>query len=126
MANKEGTKTTLAVSLDLEVIKKIKEIAQMEERSVSKIVQRALVHYLHRPTIENEVADNEQRAIDHLVNRITAAVSSPDVSRNGVTPAEIRIEDGGQIVIRLQTDSKETSEAVDRMEEQTLENFQLL
>ncbi len=119
MSKKSITKTTLAVSLDIEVAEKIKEMARNEERSVSQMVQRALVHYL--PTIESEISDHEQKAIDHLVNRLAAVVSSPEVSRSGMTPTEIRLEDGGQVVIRLQPNDEENQEAKDRAEEPTLE-----
>lgn len=100
MTKKAITKTTLAVSLDIAVAEKLKEIAKLEERSVSQMVQRALVQYI--PTVENEVHDSEQKAIDCLINRLTAAVTTPEIRRQGIQPTEISLEDGGRVVIRLQ------------------------
>ena len=58
MAKKSITKTTLAVSLDIDIAEKIKQAAKQEERSVSQMVQRALVHYL--PTIQCQAGVNDQ------------------------------------------------------------------
>jgi len=64
MAKKTTTKTTMAVSLNKEVAEKIKEIARIEERSVSQMVQRALIQYF--PTVENEIHKREQKSTETI------------------------------------------------------------
>ena len=82
MTKKNITKTTMAVSLNIEVAEKIKEIARMEERSVSQMVQRALVHYI--PTIENEIREHEPSTVDHFlwpgipVSPLSSSIPSQD------------------------------------------------
>ena len=69
------TKTTLVVSLDINVAEKIKQAAKQEERSVSQMVQRALVHYL--PTVQCNPCLQEPAVIEHLTNPLVPA-SPPD------------------------------------------------
>jgi len=64
MAKKSTTKTTMAVSLNKEVAEKIKEIARIEERSVSQMVQRALIQYF--PTVESEILKREQKSTESI------------------------------------------------------------
>ena len=54
----------MAVSLNKEVAEKIKEIARIEERSVSQMVQRALIQYF--PTVENEIHKREQKSTETI------------------------------------------------------------
>ena len=72
MTKKSITKTTLAVSLDIDVAERIKQVAKQEERSVSQMVQRALVHYL--PTIQCQVGVNEQLGTTPAINSMAATV----------------------------------------------------
>jgi len=74
MTKKTITKTTVAVSLDIDVAEKIKQVAKQEERSVSQIVQRALVHYL--PTVQCNPCHHEPAAVERSINSLVAAVSS--------------------------------------------------
>ena len=109
MTKKPITKTTLAVSLDIEIVEKLKEVAKQEERSVSQIVQRALVQYL--PTVQNEISENEQKVVEKLLNRMTAALTTCEMKKHGVEPSEISLEDGGRLVIRLQKNADNNTEA---------------
>ena len=72
MTKKSITKTTLAVSLDIDVAEKIKQVARQEERSVSQIVQRALVQYL--PTVQRNPCHLEPAAVEHSINALVSAV----------------------------------------------------
>jgi len=72
MAKKSITKTTLAVSLDIDVAERIKQVAKQEERSVSQMVQRALVYYL--PTIQCNPCHHESAEVDHSTNSLTDPV----------------------------------------------------
>lgn len=108
MTKKPITKTTLAVSLDIEIVEKLKEVAKQEERSVSQIVQRALVQYL--PTVQNEINESEQKVVEKFLNRMTAALTTCEMKKNGVEPSEISLEDGGRLVIRLQKNSDNNTE----------------
>ena len=74
MAKKNVTKTTLAVSLDIDVAERIKQVAKQEERSVSQIVQRALVQYL--PTVQRNPCHLEPAAVEHSINSLVGAVPS--------------------------------------------------
>ena len=62
MTKKTTTKTTMAVSLNKEVAAKIKEIARIEERSVSQMVQRALLHYF--TLVENEINERMRKSAE--------------------------------------------------------------
>ena len=64
---KKITKTTLAVSVDIEVAERLRQVARREERSVSQMVQRALVHYL--PTVQNENHHQTQPTVDRSINQ---------------------------------------------------------
>jgi hypothetical protein len=72
MTKKAITKTTLAVSLDIDVAERIKQVARQEERSVSQMVQRALVHYL--PTVQCETCHQEPPSVERSYNHLLATV----------------------------------------------------
>jgi len=74
MTKKNITKTTLAVSLDIDVAERIKLVAKQEERSVSQIVQRALVHYL--PMVQRNTCHHESVTKEHSINALVGAVPS--------------------------------------------------
>ena len=74
MTKKSITKTTLAVSLDIDVAERIKQVAKQEERSVSQIVQRALVQYLR--TVQRNPCHHEPAAVEHSINALVGAVPS--------------------------------------------------
>lgn len=74
---KKITKTTLAVSVDIEVAEKLRQVARREERSVSQMVQRALVHYLPTVQCENHIHNSKYNQTQVNSDCLTGQLAVP-------------------------------------------------
>jgi len=99
MAKKAMKKPTLAVTLDPEVLEELKAIAKAEQRSVSQIVQWALVQYF--PIIRGGMNDPTHYSLEKMIGRLYSALTTSDMLRCGVHPTQINLDHNGQIQIQL-------------------------
>ena len=105
MAKKTVNKPTLSVTLDPEVIEELKTIAKAEQRSVSQIVQWALVQYF--PIIRGGMNDPNHYSLEKMVGRLYSALTTSDMLRCGVHPTQINFDPDGQIRIQLKQEVDE-------------------
>jgi len=106
MAKKTVNKLTLCVTLDPEIIEELKAIAAAEQRSVSQIVQWALVQYF--PIIRGGVNNPSDFNLENMIGRLYAALTTSDMLRRGVHPTQINFDPNGQISIQLKQEIDES------------------
>ena len=99
MAKKAMRKPTLAVTLDPEVLDELKAVAKAEQRSVSQIVQWALIQYF--PVIRGGMNDPNHYSLEKMIGRLYSALTTSDMLRCGVHPTQINLDPSGQIKIQL-------------------------
>ena len=99
MINRPITKTNMAISMDIELSKQLREVAKQEDRSISYIIQKCVQEYL--PIIRSEYVKNESYCLEKMVSRLAAAVSTPDMRRCGVMPSNIEFNEKGEVIIGL-------------------------
>jgi predicted transcriptional regulator len=100
MAKYYDKKPTVAVTLDRDVVAELKEIAKAENRSVSQIVELALVHYF--PLVRSGMNDSKHYSLEMMVSRLVSAVTTSDMRQCGVIPSYIKLNEHGQVTIGLQ------------------------
>ena len=105
MAKKTINKPTISVTLEPEVIEELRAIAKAEQRSVSQIVQWALVQYF--PIIRGGMNDPNHYSIEKMVGRLYSALTTSDMLRCGVHPTQINFDPDGQIRIQLKQEVDE-------------------
>jgi len=105
MAKKTINKPTISVTLEPEVIEELRAIAKAEQRSVSQIVQWALVQYF--PIIRGGMNDPNHYSIEKMVGRLYSALTTSDMLRCGVHPTQINFDPDGQIRIQLKQEVNE-------------------
>ena len=106
MAKKTVNKPTLCVTLDPKVIEELKAIAKAEQRSVSQIVQWALVQYF--PIIRGGMNDPNHYSLEKMVGRLYSALTTSDMLQCGVHPTQINFDPNGQISIQLKQEVDES------------------
>jgi hypothetical protein len=106
MAKKAMKKPTLAVTLDPEVIEELKAIAKTEQRSVSQIVQWALVQYF--PIIRGGMNDPSHYSLEKMIGRLYSALTTSDMLQCGIHPKQISLDQTGQIKIQLNQQTDES------------------
>ena len=97
---KPVTKTNMAISIDIDLAEQLRDMARLEDRSISYVIQKCVEGFL--PVIKSVHAQNASFNLESMLNRVAAAVMTPDMRRCGVMPSTIELNEKGQVVIGLQ------------------------
>ena len=104
------TKTNMAISIDIELSEELREVAKLEDRSISYVIQKCVEGYL--PVIKSEQLQNGSFNLERMITRLAAAVTTPDMRRCGVKPSVINLNEHGQVVIDLQRTLDDNGNAI--------------
>jgi len=94
------TKQCTAISIDMKLADQVRELAGLQNESFSSIIQKCVEEYL--PVLKSQYAENGTFNVQSMLNRVAAAVMTPDVRQSGVMPSTVEFNDRGQIVMTLQ------------------------
>lgn len=94
------TKATTAISIDMKLADQVRELAGQQNESFSSIIQKCVEEYL--PILKSQYAKDGTFSVERMLNRVAAAVMTPDMRQSGVMPSTVEFNERGQIIMTLQ------------------------
>jgi hypothetical protein len=117
------TKQCTAISIDMKLADQVRELAGLQNESFSSIIQKCVEEYL--PVLKSQHAENGTFNVQSMLNRVAAAVMTPDVRQCGVMPSTVLFNERGQIVLTLQRIVDESGNIVPvKLEEISKPNYE--